>query len=210
MHIPVWDDLRQFLKAEMELFIKNDMRATMLRMCDMPDTSKAVTESRTNVQDSLHKLAQKSQKMVQNKDSADADATASSILLNQSEHSRTPNEVRPQQAWNNEKSSAPLHLQCPLCDGSGIHATYNCPQYKQMDFDQKWRHIKQHKLCQRCLRPQHGSAACENNTCNQQCPLCYNFEGDSTIAYHNSTLCPVRHMLHPRRAQAYEDFPDWN
>lgn len=153
MHVPSFNDLSAFLKDEINLLFKENMRRS-LQAANIPSTSHASSAGNT-AQNNLHKI------------------------------------IRPRQASNEEKRKAPSHMQCTLCEL--VHARYKCDVYLEMQFVDKWRHVENEGLCVKCLKSRHGHTPCDNRLSNEKCPACY--QEARKIAYHNSTLCPVRHKL---------------
>lgn len=110
----------------------------------------------------------------------------------------------PKQSHAIQKSQAPPHMQCALCDE--IHIAYNCQVYKEKSYENKWSYVKENNLCHRCLHTYHGNSNCDNKLCNEKCPKCYTYDKHTPhFLYHNSTLCPTRYGLHPSKAYAQED-----
>lgn len=74
---------------------------------------------------------------------------------------------------------------CTAC--GAFHRLYHCGRYRKMSFYNRWDHVETHKLCVRCLHPDH-SGSCQDPNNNKHCEHCErrNFQPQ----YHNSTLCP--------------------
>lgn len=98
--------------------------------------------------------------------------------------------VKSQQAYLQHKAAAPQFLQCTLCDG--VHSRHACDVYNDMGYRQKWNHVFENDLCQKCLRPSHEDAPCAVKRSNDACPSC---KAANVTAYHNSTLCPTKYGM---------------
>lgn len=108
--------------------------------------------------------------------------------------------VQSQQSDQADKANAPYWKQCPLCPV--IHPRYDCVHFNNMGWHAKWQHIEEWRLCQKCLRSNHGNAPCENKLSNEPCKRCYH---QRVTAYHNSTMCPVKHGLPANSNQTSSD-----
>lgn len=73
---------------------------------------------------------------------------------------------------------------CTAC--GAFHRLYHCERYRKMSFFNRWDHVETHKLCVRCLHPDHCGPCLDPNN-NNHCKHCErkNFQPQ----YHNSTLC---------------------
>jgi len=81
-----------------------------------------------------------------------------------------------------EKSKQPKFLQCVLCPG--IHPVRKCDNFTIKNIDERYEHVADHRLCVRCLRPDHDGD-CLDSKCNLRCPNCV-----PKVLFHNSLLCP--------------------
>lgn len=83
---------------------------------------------------------------------------------------------------------------CGLCNEN--HKTHRCEAFLRLNFENRWKAIRQNSLCVKCFEAEHGQSLCEKNAdCNAPCPRC--FHNSSKYYYHNSTLCPIKFGHHP-------------
>lgn len=54
-------------------------------------------------------------------------------------------------------------LQCSLCEKS--HKLTECPKYKAMSVEKRWEHVKNKKLCFKCIVKKHRRFTCKADTC---------------------------------------------
>lgn len=114
-----------------------------------------------------------------------AKQTSSSKQTMVSEYRQATSDLATTRKYSTEKSKQAKFLQCVLCEAT--HPLFKCEKFKSMIFENKCLHVIEHNLCGKCLRPKHGNANCEDESCNKQCPACY-----PDTVYHNSLICPKK------------------
>lgn len=160
--IPTWENLQDFLKSEMDVYVQTDIRSQV----------QLVTANKLIMPDKFS-------------DSEGAQCMhfeALSIDNVRNNSHKAMAAVMPMNALEDEKKRSAKFLQCSLC--INIHPLYKCDVFLQMPLPEKQMHVSLKKLCVRCLRSAHPSS-CWNEQSNLPCDKC-----KPMIEYHNSALCP--------------------
>lgn len=80
--------------------------------------------------------------------------------------------------WSKSEEKKPTGaIKCKLCN-EAQHWLYRCDKFKKLNVPDRKRIVREHELCNNCLKPFHRSKECFAKAC-QRCDL-----------KHNSLLCP--------------------
>ena len=61
----------------------------------------------------------------------------------------------------NSHRSYQTHIKCKICSKS--HDISNCTDFRNMTGDQRWNKVRGHRLCYRCLKPNHEIRNCDSD-----------------------------------------------
>lgn len=152
--VPDWESLKDFLTSEAEIFSSKVTQFKANAPASEENASRVPTYSQTLKQAAV----------VESSESKKEEAYVTSV-----------------QALAEAKKRQPEFLRCNLCDG--IHPKFRCENFIGMSIKDRWEHVRQFKLCAKCLRPDHAGP-CAAKTCNEPCPVCL-----PGPFFHNSFLC---------------------
>lgn len=175
--IPSWDNMQDFLKSEMDVYVQTDIRSQV----------QLVTTSKLNMPD----------KISDNEGAQCMHFEALSLDNVRNNSHKATAAVMPMNALENEKMRSAKFLQCPLC--VGIHPLYKCDVFLQMPLSEKQMHVSLNNLCVRCLRSEHPNS-CWNEVSNLPCKKC-----KPSIEYHNSSLCQYSIVNQPADQTEFRD-----